>query len=784
MKITAYLRSVVFIALAAAIVMLPGGAVRATSGVGHKMDLPLRMLVERPDAGKAMLGKAVSLRDGIEQADVLVKSDDVATTAAAIEGAGGTVRSTVGNIMTAFIPVDSIEGISSRDEVEALEASRQMKFLMDTARSSDNTNVASVQSQYDGANVVVGAIDSGLDYSRSDFDASGGGTRVQYLRFQSASGTSISAVECANDTIDAGNCSIGANNDSQVGHGTHVTGIAAGSNSKYTGVAPAADIMMVRNDYDDDLNEGGGTFSGGIIDGVTEIFKKSDILDKPAVINISQGTHIGAHDNTSLMEQALNSAVQGGYASGGKSYGRAIVVAAGNEHVVAAGLGDFANNAGGIHAPISVTSGSSKAWRFWVLDSSGPARTPLIADAWFGSGQGGNCTIAANVYAYPDVFDAGTLNPKAGVLTTAAKFAVPDMPLSADASNQGSDAVASVTIATDSSDSQNNKPRALIQYGPTGGGSWNQIALANGPTANTNFYVLDLIVRASGGNCSGDMWIEGGGSLVNFMKNIDTGTIGNGANGDGYALGTGDSLKTVDIPATASGVIAVGAYLQIKPVAGCSDSCWIDEDGVPHDATNPAAADAAQAQINGGIPGDRTPFSSIGPAVYSYSGHKPDVLAPGDPIISVLPTGFTPSFEGATNRTVIVDSTHYKLQGTSQASPHVAGMVALLFQKNNTLTAAQAKQALTSTATLASNPNDNDGYGKVLAPGAMSSVSADTTGYKGTGNLTQAEIDGGGGSTSSGGCGGMLVPSSGGAGIAALAILIPLAGIAARRKIR
>ena len=52
-------------------------------------------------------------------------------------------------------------------------------------------------------------------------------------------------------------------------------------------------------------------FTGGILDGVNMIFQKSDVLDKAAVVNISQGTHIGAHDNTSLLEQGVNNAVAG-----------------------------------------------------------------------------------------------------------------------------------------------------------------------------------------------------------------------------------------------------------------------------------------------------------------------------------------------------------------------------------------------------------------------------------------------------------------------------------------
>ncbi len=749
-----------------------------------KMDLPLRMLLNKPVAAKAMLGKAITVQDDMELVDVLIKSSDTWQTEKSIVESGGWVRSTIGAIMTAYVPISELNAISELPEISALEVSKPLRYLMDTARSSSNTNVVGVQNDgYDGENVVVGVIDSGLDYSRSDFADPDGGTRVQYLRFQSVSGGNVSITECAKDYLDGDTCSITESNDAFIGHGTHITGIAAGRNSTYTGVAPDADIMLVRNDFDDDVNEGSassGTFSGGVIDGVVEIFKKADILDKPAVINISQGTHVGAHDNTSLMEQALNDAVTGGYDSAGRSYGRIITAAAGNEVVVDAalqslGLGAFV---GGVHTDVNVPDGSSHAWRLWVISSTSPTRTPLVIDTWFGSGQSDVCNVAANAYQYSDVFGA-SFAPPAGATTDSARVVISDTSLVNDTSDSDQDANAQITMATDSSDSQNGRPRALFIFGPDSGTSWDDLALieSDGITTNPNSYYLDVIVRAAGGACSGDIWIEGGGTYVNFMGGIDSGAydIGNGANGDGYALQDGNGNQTVTSPATASGVIGVGAYLQTKPQVGCpSQSCWTASDNTQYDATDTTMP--AAAEVNGGTVQARCPFSSMGPAAYSYSGRKPDVTAPGDPIISTLATGHS------VNAALLVDSTHFKSQGTSQASPHVAGIIALMLQKNNTLTAAQAKTALTSTASRASNPNDEVGYGNVNASSAMASISSDDSGYSGTGNLQQSDLNGGGGVTSSG-CGGSIVPvSATSASPIAIVAMLPLLLFAVRRR--
>lgn len=750
-------------------------ALASTPASADKMDLPLKMLVRSPAVGKVIFGKAVSKAgDGAERADILVKSLDPSLTAAEIESAGGAVRSTIGDIMTALVPIDFLQALADREEVLGLEASKQMRELLDSARQNaraDEVQAGSADGTgYSGEDVVVGIIDSGLDYSRGDFDDISGNTRVQYLRFQSILEGSIYITECARDYIMNGTCasSIPASNDSSLGHGTHVTGIAAGNGggTDYIGMAPQADIMLVRNTYISDVDEGTGSFSSGLLDGVAEIFKKSDTLDKPAVINISQGTHIGAHDDTSLMEQGMNNAIAGQYADGGKGYGRSIVAAAGNEHVVDGALGSLAAYAGGVHAAFSVSDGSSHAWRVWSLAE--PGRSPLLVDAWFGTGQAGGCSVAVKGYDYATGSFTNTD-------TANAAASVGDLAMSSDndaTTSTTSDSKAYVVIATDAQDSQNSKPRALIGYGPIGTGTWDDLIVSDsdGDSTLDSGFFIDVIIRASGGSCTGDMWIEGGGTDAHFMKGLDTIVTVSGTGN--YSIQDGDNNKTVGLPGTATGVIAVGAYLQPKPY-GSSGSRWTDIGGTGHDATD-IANEPVEAQVNGGTVGQRCPFSSIGPT--ADGRQKPDILAPGDPMISVMPTGYSP------DTALKADETHYKSQGTSQAAPAIAGIVALLFDKNNTLTSGQALAALTSTAdsSYTGYSSSGDGYGKVNASAAIQSISADSSGYSGTGDLTQSDIsdddDGNGSSSSSSsGCGSMIVPASTtSVGLVLLFVVVPV----------
>lgn len=72
-------------------------------------------------------------------------------------------------------------------------------------------------------------------------------------------------------------------------------------------------------------------------------------------------------------------------------------------------------------------------------------------------------------------------------------------------------------------------------------------------------------------------------------------------------------------------------------------------------------------------------FSSRGPVTCNWE-IKPDVVAPGVAIVSTVPGGYMP------------------LQGTSMASPHVAGASAILKQANPDLTPEQMKAALMNTS--------------------------------------------------------------------------------------
>ncbi|OLS33661.1 S8 family serine peptidase [Bacillus sp. MRMR6] len=85
-------------------------------------------------------------------------------------------------------------------------------------------------------------------------------------------------------------------------------------------------------------------------------------------------------------------------------------------------------------------------------------------------------------------------------------------------------------------------------------------------------------------------------------------------------------------------------------------------------------------------------FSSRGPVTLTWM-IKPDVSAPGVNIVSTFPGGV-----------------YGALQGTSMASPHVAGAAALLLQKNPAWSTEEVKAALMNTAVDVINPSTGKVY--------------------------------------------------------------------------
>lgn len=171
-----------------------------------------------------------------------------------------------------------------------------------------------------GKDVLIGIVDSGIDYENPDFRNADGTTRILALWDQTLQNgkppqgyhigtefTSEQINEALRMEVREERYRIVPSRDTS-GHGTAVAGIAAGNgrgskNGKYRGAAPEAGLLIVKMGG---AGETGFPRTTQLMRGVDYIVRKAEELKKPVEINISFGNTYGSHDGTSLLERYLN----------------------------------------------------------------------------------------------------------------------------------------------------------------------------------------------------------------------------------------------------------------------------------------------------------------------------------------------------------------------------------------------------------------------------------------------------------------------------------------------
>ena len=213
----------------------------ASAGYCADMDLLARSIISSP---QKMPKWAKSITESGElELPVLIKAIDAEAVKGEIKSCGGKVTSETGSILSARLGTECMKKLAASSAAEFIELTPPLGSKMNTARAAAEVDIVQDGSAlgvpYDGKNVVVGIVDDALDYAHEDFGGIAN-TRIQYLS-RTSDGTTV---ECTKRTIKNSSCQVP---DGGLGytHGTHVTGIASGGDSTYTGVAPQSDIMFI-----------------------------------------------------------------------------------------------------------------------------------------------------------------------------------------------------------------------------------------------------------------------------------------------------------------------------------------------------------------------------------------------------------------------------------------------------------------------------------------------------------------------------------------------------------
>lgn len=222
-------------------------------------------------------------------------------------------------LVTATLPITAIDAISQLDEVVSVSVGTEARLLMDQARSllgvDDCHKMTENNGPYTGKGVVVGIVDNGFQYDHADFlNADKSDTRIKRVWDQHGRGNAPEAFGYGTEYKSYAEMQAARYDLTSGFHATHVSGIAAGGDKStpYYGVAPDADLVFVSFD----------TSNSNIVDGIKYVFDYAESVGKPAVVNISLGSHMGPHDGTSDTDLSFAQLV---------GPGRIIVGACGNE---------------------------------------------------------------------------------------------------------------------------------------------------------------------------------------------------------------------------------------------------------------------------------------------------------------------------------------------------------------------------------------------------------------------------------------------------------------------
>ena len=271
------------------------------------------------DATSEERAKSENLNVGYDSSeklwDVIVKYSGPES---GLGGEGIQVVPLLGGYAVVTLPESEIDAYSDREQIEFIEKPKRLYF--ETFQAREASCIVPVQAGSNGLTgkgILVGVVDSGVDFFHPDFRNEDGSSRILRLWDQSINGNPpegyTRGTEYTKEEIDEA-LVLGETEGRRLvpsrdvsGHGTAVLGIAAGngtvSEGVNRGVAYESDLLVVKMG-----NAGENSFprTTELMEGIDYLIRQAVRMGRPIAINISFGNNYGSHQGDSLLETYIS----------------------------------------------------------------------------------------------------------------------------------------------------------------------------------------------------------------------------------------------------------------------------------------------------------------------------------------------------------------------------------------------------------------------------------------------------------------------------------------------
>ena len=257
---------------------------------------------------------------------VKISEENAQETFSQLRSAGATIQGRIGQQAIISIPMNKINAINEIKGVQRIDTGHKGKWKTDVTRNETGVNLingvtATVPTPFTGQGVTICLFDSGMDFQHPAFKDAEGNTRIKCVYMIGDEGGNkftvedpeAGTIEFPGSVYDTPELIATLTTDTEDDyHGTHTTGIAAGSISPmgFGGMAPEADIVFIgiSEDAEEELEE---LFED--VDGIIELALAfatayAQKSGQPLVFNGSINSHNGPHNGTGTIPEAIEAA--------------------------------------------------------------------------------------------------------------------------------------------------------------------------------------------------------------------------------------------------------------------------------------------------------------------------------------------------------------------------------------------------------------------------------------------------------------------------------------------